>query len=115
DVIPERVAELLRGDPSLRLLDVRTEAEWELARIEGAELVTPALAREILEEWGRDAPIVLYCHHGIRSRFAAHRLIREGFTRVLNMAGGIDRWSLRVDPSVPRYGVSRPVPEAVRT
>ena len=100
---PAAVADLRAADGSARLLDVRTDAEWECSRIEGAELVTPELAREILADWRRDTPIVVYCHHGIRSRFAAQRLIQNGFTRVANMKGGIEEWSRSVDPSVPRY------------
>jgi adenylyltransferase/sulfurtransferase len=105
DLTPEDVADLLAADPDVRLLDVRTDAEWECARIDGAELVTPELAREILEEWRRDTPIVLYCHHGVRSRFTQMRLMQNGFTRVANMKGGIEEWSRRVDAAVPRYRV----------
>jgi adenylyltransferase/sulfurtransferase len=47
--------------------------------------------------------IVVYCHHGIRSAHAAEQLCAAGFSRVWNLAGGIDRWSDEVDPSVPRY------------
>jgi monothiol glutaredoxin len=46
---------------------------------------------------------VVYCHHGIRSAHAAEQLRAAGFTRVFNLAGGIDRWSGEVDASVPRY------------
>ncbi|HZN11235.1 MAG TPA: rhodanese-like domain-containing protein, partial [Blastocatellia bacterium] len=47
--------------------------------------------------------IVLHCHHGMRSEQASAFLARQGFTNVKNMIGGIDAWSARVDPSVPRY------------
>jgi len=51
----------------------------------------------------RSRDIVLYCHHGMRSQMAADHLLSLGFTRVWNLDGGIDRWSLDVDPTVPRY------------
>ena len=49
------------------------------------------------------ALIVAYCHHGVRSLNAAVLLERMGYERVVSLAGGIDAWSLAVDPSVPRY------------
>ena len=51
----------------------------------------------------RGQPIALHCHHGVRSRAAAEELLREGFTNVYNLEGGIEAWSRDVDPSVPRY------------
>jgi monothiol glutaredoxin len=51
----------------------------------------------------RDAPIAFHCHHGSRSRAAAEQLLQQGFKRVYNLRGGIDAWSVTVDPSVPRY------------
>jgi rhodanese-related sulfurtransferase len=102
-VEPEEVAERLAGGEKLRLLDVRTPQEWETARIDGSELVTPVLAGEILSSWSRETPLVVLCHHGIRSLPAAFRLAREGFAEVGNLKGGIEAWSRRVDPAVPRY------------
>ena len=105
DIEPEEAATLLAREDSARLLDVREPAEWRTARIEGAKLATPDVAREILEGWGRDLPIVVYCHHGVRSLIFALRLVRAGFTAVRNLRGGIEAWALRVDPSVPRYRI----------
>jgi rhodanese-related sulfurtransferase len=51
----------------------------------------------------RDAELVVYCHHGMRSAAAATWLRDQGFTRVRNLVGGIDHWSLEVDPSLRRY------------
>lgn len=89
------------GKPHL-LIDVRTPAEVELARIEGAQLLDDD-AREMLEELDRNTTLVMQCHHGIRSRAAAEHCIKMGFTDVHNLEGGIEAWSQRVDPSVPRY------------
>jgi rhodanese-related sulfurtransferase len=47
--------------------------------------------------------IIVYCHHGMRSVDAAHRLRAAGFTRVAHLEGGIDRWSVEVDARVARY------------
>ena len=51
----------------------------------------------------RATPIVFQCHHGIRSQHAAEYFREQGFTTLYNLQGGIDAWSLLVDPSVPRY------------
>lgn len=93
-----------RGDPFL-LLDVREPQEFEIARIDGARLIPLGALEARLEELDpfRDGPVVVHCHHGGRSA-AACRLLRErGFADVWNLAGGIEAWSLTVDPSVPRY------------
>jgi adenylyltransferase/sulfurtransferase len=93
-----------RGEPHL-LLDVREPAEWETAHIEGATLVPlrelPARLPE-LAEW-KDRHVIAQCHSGVRSARACEFLREAGFTRVENLVGGIDAWSLTVDPGVPRY------------
>jgi monothiol glutaredoxin len=84
------------------LLDVRTPEERATAKIEPSELLDDGL-RAKLEELDREKSIVCYCHHGARSLQAAQHLIRMGFRDVYNLEGGIDAWSVHVDPSVPRY------------
>lgn len=101
-VSPREVAASLASGKSPRLLDVRTPAEWELARIEGATLMTEAMA-EIVMRWPRDTPIVFYCHVGQRSHDATSYFAGHGFTEARSMTGGIDAWSVDVDPSVARY------------
>jgi rhodanese-related sulfurtransferase len=88
-----------------RLIDVREEDEWEVCRIAGAELLPlsqwPAVAMEKLTDVAE--PLIVYCHHGGRSAHAVDFLLRSGFRDAVNLAGGIDAWSLEVDPGVPRY------------
>ncbi|MDQ3033493.1 MAG: Grx4 family monothiol glutaredoxin [Myxococcota bacterium] len=90
-----------QGKPHL-LLDVRTREERDIARIEGSERLDEDV-REKLEELDRASTIVFVCHHGVRSRAAAEHCVRMGFRDVWNVEGGIDAWSQRVDPDVPRY------------
>ncbi len=85
-----------------RLIDVRTQGEWQTAHIEGAELLDAALFED-LKELPRDAVLVFQCHHGHRSQRAAEQLVPLGFSELYNLTGGIDAWSQEVDPRVPRY------------
>lgn len=84
------------------LIDVRTPGEWEIARIAGARLLDQATHDALLAR-DRETPIVFQCHHGIRSQAAAEYFRSHGFRRLYNLVGGIDAWSLDVDPTVPRY------------
>ena len=84
---------------------MREPAEWETARIAGAQLIPLGSLEARIDElaaW-RTRPVVVHCHHGGRSAKACEQLAAAGFTRVENLAGGIDAWSLTVDPDVPRY------------
>jgi rhodanese-related sulfurtransferase len=87
------------------ILDVRRLNEWNTSKIEGAKLIPlqelDQRANEIAE-W-KNRPIVVHCHHGVRSMNGTAILRKAGFTNVHSMAGGIDAWSLIVDPGVPRY------------
>ena len=97
----------ITGDQLPLLLDVREPAEWQAASVQpaGAELLQMSMhtipAR--LADLKRDQPIAVLCHHGGRSMQVAMFLQQQGFTRLVNVAGGIDAWSRQVDPSVPRY------------
>lgn len=90
------------GEP-FALIDVREPMEYRLCRIEGAELKPLGQIRQWMQSLDKNAETVLYCHHGMRSDQAAAFLAYNGFTHVKNMLGGIDEWSRRVDPEVPRY------------
>jgi adenylyltransferase/sulfurtransferase len=87
----------------LTILDVRNPQEYEIARIPGSVLIPLHELQDRLGELDPAARIVAHCHHGARSARAVHLLREMGFSRAINLAGGIDEWSLQVDPSVPRY------------
>lgn len=93
---------LLESGAAIELVDVRTEEERAIAMIEGSRLLDEAYHDALILR-DRDTPIVFQCHHGIRSQHAAEYFRRHGFTNLSNLRGGIDTWSLLVDPSVPRY------------
>jgi monothiol glutaredoxin len=92
---------LERGEP-FHLLDVRTPAERAIAVIAGSRLLDQALHDELMQG-DRNTALVFQCHHGMRSQSAAEYFRRAGFKRLYNLQGGIDAWSLQVDPTVPRY------------
>lgn len=89
------------------VLDVRESWEVQTASIpaEHFDVQTIALGELVqrLDELPRGRPIACLCHHGMRSLQAARFLEQQGFQEVVNLQGGIDAWSLRVDSSVPRY------------
>jgi rhodanese-related sulfurtransferase len=93
---------LMRGD-KLRLLDVREVEEVATAPFPGAVHVPMNEIPSRLGELDPTAEWVVICHHGIRSAQVAMYLAQTGFEHVANLVGGIDRWSLVVDHSIPRY------------
>ena len=93
---------LLESGTAIELVDVRTEEERAFAAIDGSRLLDQAYHDALLLR-DRDTPIVFQCHHGIRSQHAAEYFRREGFRKLYNLQGGIDAWSVLVNPSVPRY------------
>ena len=93
---------LSRGD-RLLVLDVREGWEVEIGRIAESVHLPMAEVPRRHTELPREAEIVVVCHHGMRSAMVADYLRSAGFPRVLNLTGGIDRWSVAVDPAVARY------------
>lgn len=85
------------------LLDVREPVEFDICRIEGSQLMPMATVPSRLPDLDPDAEIVVICHHGGRSAQVCMFLERQGFARVVNLAGGVAAWAAQVDPSMPRY------------
>ena len=85
------------------LLDVREDDEREVARIEPSIHIPMNQITRRAAELPTGRPIVVYCHHGGRSEMVAGFLESHGRDDVLNLEGGIDAWSQRVDPRVARY------------
>jgi rhodanese-related sulfurtransferase len=89
--------------PQPVLLDVREPREHQICMIEGSVPIPMNTIPLRMSELETDAPIVCICHHGGRSMQVANFLEQNGFTNMINLAGGIHAWSQQVDPSMPTY------------
>lgn len=85
------------------LIDVREPYEYEIAHIEGSRLIPLGELEARIGELPREGTLVLQCHSGGRSEHAARLLQQAGFENAMNLEGGIDAWSVEIDPAVPRY------------
>jgi len=88
---------------SPQVVDVREPWEFDRAHLPDTKLIPMREIPSRMAELPADQELVLMCHHGSRSAQVAEWLSRNGFSRVHNLAGGIDAWSRLVDPAVPRY------------
>lgn len=97
------LAALLSADAPLQLIDVREPFERAIVAIEPSLLVPLGQLGAELETIRSDIPVVLYCHHGVRSERALRLLQEAGFANVRHLIGGIDAYSLAIDPKMTRY------------
>jgi rhodanese-related sulfurtransferase len=100
---PKELAEWLKQDKSIRLLDVRSREEFEAVHIEGAVLMSQPLMQQILAEGTNTRPLLIVDHQGRQGLDAAAYFLGHGLTNVRCLRGGIDAWSQEVDPKLPRY------------
>ena len=94
-------ARLEKGDP-VCVLDVREPFEYEIAHLK-SQLIPLGELPARFGELDKDQEIVVYCHHGNRSRHAAEFLEGQGFRAVKNLAGGIEAWATEIDPKMQHY------------
>lgn len=92
-----------RRTGDIRLLDIRTSEEFDAVKIEGARHFSQEMLQEIMSHWPKDQTIVLIDHQGSRVLDAAAFFSGHGFTAIRALRGGIDAWSIEVDPTLPRY------------
>jgi rhodanese-related sulfurtransferase len=106
EITASEVKRRMDAGEKLHLIDVREPNEFAMARIEGSELIPMRQVPgelQMLEGRADEAPLIVFCHHGVRSLNVVNWLRQQGLDACQSMAGGIDAWSLVVDPSVPRY------------
>jgi rhodanese-related sulfurtransferase len=104
-----QLQERLQAGELIQLVDVREDQELEIARLDHPVSHLPlSRSAEWMEQLevllDRDRPVAVLCHAGVRSwQFGCWLIEQHGYTAVLNLQGGIDAWSVEVDPAVPRY------------
>lgn len=102
-ITPRELEEKISRGEKFRLIDVREPFEYEIAQIEGAELLPLSRAGDWIVGLKPEEEIVFFCHHGGRSGQVCEYLSRQGFEKLYNLAGGIDLYSMEVDKNIPRY------------
>ena len=102
-VSPKEFSERLEKGEKVKFIDVREPNEYEIARVEQAELLPLSRFNEWIGALKPEDEIVVMCHHGVRSANVCMFLVRNDFENVSNLEGGIDLWSIEVDAKVPRY------------
>ena len=94
---------IMKENPNISLLDVRSPQERETACLENSVLLDQELVEEMLDKWDKDTAMMFICHTGQRSRQAAQYFAAQGFQKVYNISDGINGWSSSVDSSIPTY------------
>jgi len=106
EITPQEIQRRLEAGEKLALIDVREPGEFERARIDNAQLIPMGTVPAELSRLDAQAdvtPLIVFCHHGVRSLHVVQWLREHGVEACHSMAGGIDRWSREIDPNVPRY------------
>lgn len=96
-------ARLLEGGEKPLLLDVREPWEFNICRLEGSRLLPMRHVVASLDQLDRERETVIICHHGIRSQQVALFLEHRGFSRVINLEGGVAAWARDVDSAMATY------------
>ena len=107
EITPAELRRRLDGGEHIRLIDVREPEEHAICHIETATLIPMRTVPQSLQDLEAESDsgdlICVFCHHGVRSLSVVDWLRRQGVENCQSMAGGIDRWSLEIDPAVRRY------------
>jgi len=104
-ISPQDLAALRETKSDLKVLDVRSREEHEAVTIPGSLLMTQDMIQTIFDTYSKDEPLIIYDHQGDKSLDAAAYFLGHGFSETKCLAGGIDAYSIFVDPTLPRYRV----------
>jgi rhodanese-related sulfurtransferase len=105
-ISPGELAEWLHKDKTVRLVDVRSREEFEAVHLEGSELLSQNVMRNLLAAGTNTLPVVIIDHQGKQGLDAAAYFIGHGLQNVRCLRGGIDAWAQEVDPKLRRYKLS---------
>ena len=100
---PKELAEWRKHDPSVRLVDVRSREEFEAVHVEGSQLLSQDVMRQIMSDGSNTRPLVIVDHQGKTGLDAAAYFMGHGLQNVRCLRGGIDAWAQEVDTTVKRY------------
>jgi rhodanese-related sulfurtransferase len=104
EITPTEVKRRIDAGEELSLIDVREPQEYDTCHIDGATLIP---MRDIPQQFERleetPTPLIVFCHHGVRSLTVVAWLREQGLSDCMSMSGGIDAWSREIDATVPRY------------
>ena len=103
EIDPSQASEYLSAHSECVLLDVRETDEHAYSRIDESLHIPLATLSQRLDSLDANRPILVYCHHGIRSLAAVRLLKAKGFPKTSSIIGGIERWAIEIDPSLQRY------------
>ena len=103
DLSPFEVKEILETKNGTRLIDVREEWEYKIARLENSELMPLSNFMDHIDSLKQDDELIICCHRGVRSANVCMFLAGKGFTNLINLRGGIEAWSNEVDTTIPHY------------
>jgi rhodanese-related sulfurtransferase len=102
---PAELASLLKTDPSVRLVDVRSREEFEAVHLPESRLLSQDVMREIMADGSNTRPLVLIDHQGKQALDAAAYFMGHGLQNVRCLRGGLDAWAQEVDTNLPRYAL----------
>jgi len=105
-ISPKELADTLKEDKSVRIVDVRSRDEFEVVRIEGSQLLSQDVMRQIMGDGSNTRPLVVVDHQGKQGLDAAAYFMGHGLQNVRCLRGGIDAWAQEVDTGMRRYKLS---------
>lgn len=101
DLAPQDAAAALKADSTVRILDVRTQPEFDAYHLAGAELLPIQELEGKFDSLDSEAQWMIFCEHGVRSVAACQFLEHHGFSNLTNVTGGMARWigeNISLDP-----------------
>ncbi len=97
------LAQLRAAGDAHTVLDIRESVELAICAIDDSVSIPMQQVPQQLDALPREHPLIVICHHGVRSTMVTEFLRNSGFDNVWNLAGGIDAWARLVEPDMPRY------------
>ena len=103
ELSPQEFKDAMEQDPSAVLVDVRESFEWDICKIDGAQLLPLSSFDPASSGLDPEDSLYIYCYKGKRSMQALKELKKAGFKKLKNLSGGIDLWAEEVDSDMPQY------------